>query len=153
MNFVNDIKTVEMAQSYRLCTWQKSKRLLLPWFPAVIVPRLYFTRTQTNAILGNEHYIYPCWVRVDLYMAGDETRLQIFGSASAPLLYGCTPRGVSILRIPLVMGMFLLSWSNLVQCVDSLSLPRRCLSPPDTSKSAGTEDVKFYILLPSWSRS
>ncbi len=36
-----------------------------------------------------------CWVRVDLYTAGDETTLQIFGSA-------CTPRGVSILRIPLV---------------------------------------------------
>ncbi len=28
MNFVNDIKTVEMAQSYHLCAWQKSKRLL-----------------------------------------------------------------------------------------------------------------------------
>ncbi len=31
----------------------------------------------------HEHYLYPCWVRVDLYTAGDETRLQIFGSASA----------------------------------------------------------------------
>ncbi len=54
----------------------------------------------------HEHYLYPCWVRVDLYTAGDETRLQIFGSAR-PLLYayhGCTPRGVSILRIPLVIG-------------------------------------------------
>ncbi len=30
-----------------------------------------------------EHYLYPCWVWVDLYTAGDETRLQIFGSASA----------------------------------------------------------------------
>ncbi len=49
-----------------------------------------------------QHYLYPCWVRVDLYTAGDETTLQILGQ---PLLYayhGCTPRGVSILRIPLV---------------------------------------------------
>ncbi len=29
-NFANDILTVEMAQSYRLCTWHKSMRLLLP---------------------------------------------------------------------------------------------------------------------------
>ncbi len=91
MNFVNDIKTVEVAQSYRLCTWQKSKWLLLPWFPVVIIPRLYFTRTQTNAILDDTVYtiprstiyLYPCWVRVDLYTAGDETTLQIFGLASA----------------------------------------------------------------------
>ncbi len=34
------MKIVEMAQSYRLCTWQKSKRLLLPSFPVIIVPRL-----------------------------------------------------------------------------------------------------------------
>ncbi len=30
-----------------------------------------------------QHYLYPCWVRVDLYTAGDEITLQIFGSASA----------------------------------------------------------------------
>ncbi len=98
-----------MAQSYRLCTWQKSKRLLLPWFPAVIVPRLSFTRTQTNTILDDTvytiprrtNYLYPCWVRVDLYTAGDED----FWVSLC--FMRCTPRGVSILRIPLVIFLWM----------------------------------------------
>ncbi len=33
-----------------------------------------------------QHYLYPCWVRVDLYTAGNETTLQIFGSAQTAVL-------------------------------------------------------------------
>ncbi len=33
-----------------------------------------------------QHYLYPCWVRVDLYTAGDETTLQIFWSAQTAVL-------------------------------------------------------------------
>ncbi len=96
-------KNSRMAQSYRQCTWQKSKRLLLPWFPAVIVPRLYFTRSQTNAILGDT---IP---RCTIYIVLGTSRLH-YRSLGLPLLYGyhgCTPRGVSILRIPLVVSCIL----------------------------------------------
>ncbi len=42
---------------------------------------LLYTHSDQRYIRRNG--IYPCWVRVDLYTAGDETTLQIFGSASA----------------------------------------------------------------------
>ncbi len=91
MNFVNDIKTVEMAQSYRLCTWHKSKQLLFAVISSGYRSQaLLYTHSDQRYIRRygiHEHYIHPCWVRVDLYKAGDETRLQIVGSASALWLY------------------------------------------------------------------
>ncbi len=34
-----------------------------------------------------QHYLYPCWVRVDLYTAGDETTLQLASALCISWLY------------------------------------------------------------------
>ncbi len=79
MNFVNDIKTVEMAQSYRLCTWQKSKRLLFAVISSSYRSQaLLYTHSDQRYI--RRYVIHdPCWVRVHRYTAGDETRLRVLG--------------------------------------------------------------------------
>ncbi len=62
--------------------------------------RRYGIHDPTHA----QHYLYPCWVRVHLYTAGDETMLQ---GQPLRIYHGCTPRRVSILRLPLVyLGFF-----------------------------------------------
>ncbi len=74
MNFVNDIKTVEMAQSYRLCTWQKSKAVAFAVISSGYRSQaLLYTHSDQRYIRQyrihdpSQHYL--CWVRVANYFS------------------------------------------------------------------------------------
>ncbi len=94
MNFANDIKAVEMAQSYRRSVYLAEVKAVAS---AVISSSyrsqaLLYTHSDQRYIRRygihdpTQHYLYPCWVRVELYMTGDATTLQIIGSAQTAVL-------------------------------------------------------------------
>ncbi len=139
MNFANDIKTVEMAQSYISSVYLAEVKAVAF---AVISSgyrsqALLYTHSDQRYIRRygvhdpTQHYL--CWVREDLYTAGDETTLQIFGSA-------CTPRGVSILRIPLVVFCF--CCASRIFC---FACSRRCAHFLETSTASGSASRVWYV--------
>ncbi len=107
MNFANDIKTVEMAQSYVSSVYLAKVKavafaVISSGYRSQALLYTHSDQLVTNAILGDHAALsISCWVQVDFCTAGDETTLQIFGLACISRMYSARGKYSSI---PLVVG-------------------------------------------------